>query len=278
MEDDVEEIEIPDVDEEELMKIFENLQQMIEQSIKQDPVKGGKTLASMHYRLFQDLIEKKNEKARLALLYLQAQLGRMISAVEKEQEVGQLMYAYTRRWLHFVLLVEAQMASFLSYYTFRPELPIDIIPLVTQIEEKIPLNEDPNIPGLPESIVQEFQAFADAANDDAGEELKNWLNGLLRQALIYDDPSALETLNQFQISFPSLMQVGPLNVAFNTLFHQYGESWFQEIYMRKKWLNRLIQGLNLYEEEQLDRMLTGYYWSKLDGIPLKVMLEQRAAG
>ena len=87
----------------------------------------------------------------------------------------------------------------------------------------------------------------------------------MRQALYDEDDISLETLEQFQKSAPELMDVSPMNVEFNTLFHQYGESWFNEIIIRKKWLNNVITKLDLFNEKNIQRLANGYYWRKFGG-------------
>ncbi|MFW9928248.1 MAG: hypothetical protein ACFFD1_02540 [Candidatus Thorarchaeota archaeon] len=255
-------VEIPDVDEEQLLRVFDTISNLISKSVKESPDIGGKTLASIHYKLFLDQYENKNEKARLALMFLQSQLGKLICDAGKNEDVGMLIYSYTRHWLRFVLILESQMGTFLSWYTFKKELPLNLVPLISSIEDELPILLDPNHPGLPEDIVRDFREFADAANDDAGEELKNWLDDLMRRAIYDKDRLSLDTLAQFQKSFPDLMEVDPFNIEFNTLFHQYGESWFNEIAKRKEWLNNFIKELDLYHEKNIQRLANGYYWRK----------------
>ena len=269
-------IEIPDVDEVQLMKVFETISQLIKTSIKTSPDIGGKNLASIHYKLFLDLYENKNEKSRLALLYLQAQLGNLISEAGKSQDIGMVIYAYTRHWLKFVLILETQMASLLSWYTFRQILPINLVPLISSIDEYLPINVDENASGLPDNIVREFKEFADAANEDAGEELKKWLSSLMRAALFYQDKDSLDTLRQFQVSSPELMNVDPTNFQFNTLFHQYGESWYQEILNRKKWISTLIDKLDLLSDNGILRMARGFYWTKFQETPLSLIIKKNS--
>ena len=269
-------VEIPDVDESQLLKVFDTISGLISKSISESPDTGGKTLASIHYKLFLDHFEK-NEKARLALMYLQAQLGKLISDSGKSREVGMLIYAYTRHWLRFVLILESQMATLLSWYTFQKELPINLVPIISTIEERLPILVDNKAPGLPEGVIRDFRDFADAANDDAGEELKNWLLDLMRNTIFHEDKPAQETLAQFQKSFPDLMNVDPFNVAFNTLFHQYGESWFNEIAKRKKWLNILIKELDLYNEKNIQKLARGYYWRKMGDPNLRLTVWRNVA-
>ncbi|OLS25363.1 MAG: hypothetical protein HeimC3_15770 [Candidatus Heimdallarchaeota archaeon LC_3] len=258
-------VEIPDVNEDQLMKVFDTITNIISKSIKESPDTGGKTLASIHYKLHLDFFESKNEKARLALMFLQAQLGKLICDAGRSREVGMLIYSYTRHWLRFVLILESQMSTYLSWYTFKKESPFNLVPIISAIEDNLPILLDDNIEGLPKDIIKDFREFANAANDDAGEELKNWLDFLMRQALYNNDDLSLETLSQFQKSAPELMEVDEFNVEFNTLFHQYGESWFNEIVIRKKWLNNVITKLDLFDEKNIQRLANGFYWRKFGG-------------
>ena len=96
----------------------------------------------------------------------------------------------------------------------------------------------------------------------------------MRQALYDNDDLSLETLAQFQKSAPELMEVDEFNVEFNTLFHQYGESWFNEIVIRKKWLNNLITKLDLFQEKNIQRLANGYYWRKFGGKSLGDVIKE----
>lgn len=267
--------EIPDVDENQLMNVFETVSKLILDATKESPDLGGETLASIHYKLFKDFHETNQQKSRLAIMFLQSQLGAIISQAGKEKDVGLFIMGYTRHWLKYVLIFESEMSSFLSWYTFKTELPLNMVPYISRIEELLPLavNID-HLQGLPEKVIKEFQEFADAANDDAGEELKNWLQNLMREALFYEDSDAKSLLLQFQKSFADLMKVDPHNVEFNTLFHQYGESWYNEIKKRKEWLDKLIKELDLFKDENLDRLIRGFYWKKLSGKSFRSALDQ----
>lgn len=268
------EVDFEDVDENDLMKVFENITDMIINAIKDvSPDHGGEVLASIHYKLFSDFDENKRDKSRLALMYLQSQLSSIISQAGQEKGIGMFLYGYTRHWLKFILIFESECASFLSWYSFNKEMK-NMVPYISQIEEYLPVivnTEDSK--GLPANVIKEFQTFADASNDDAGEELKNWLSNLMRQALFYDDSDSKDLLQQFQKSFTELMKVFDedfaYNIEFNTLFHQYGESWYNEIKKRKEWLNKLITELDLFKEEKLERLVRGFYWRKIGGKPLK---------
>ncbi len=274
----VDAFEFPDVDENQLMEVFQTISKLILDATKESPDLGGETLASIHYKLFKDFNESTQQKSRLAIMFLQSQLGALISQAGKEKDVGLFIMGYTRHWLKYVLIFESEMSSFLSWYTTKNELPLNMVPYISRIEELLPLavNLD-HLSGLPENVIKEFQEFADASNDDAGEELKNWLQNLMREALFYEDSDARALLLQFQKSFSDLMKVDPQNVEFNTLFHQYGESWFNEIQKRKEWLDKLIKGLDLYKEENLGRLIRGYYWRKLSGKPFKSAIDQSQA-
>ena len=255
--------EFPDVDENQLMQVFETISKLILDATKESPDLGGETLASIHYKLFKDFNENKQQKSRLAIMFLQSQLGAIISQAGKEKAVGLFIMGYTRHWLKYVLIFESEMASFLSWYTFKNELSRNMVPYISRIEELLPLAVDiDHLSGLPEKVIKEFQEFADASNDDAGEELKNWLQNLMREALFYEDNDARSLLMQFQKSFADLMKVDPHNIEFNTLFHQYGESWYNEIKKRKEWLDKLIKQLDLFKDENLDRLIKGFYWRK----------------
>jgi hypothetical protein len=267
-------VEIPDVDENQLMNVFDTISNLISKSVKESPDRGGQVLASVHYRLFLDQFENQNEKSRLALMFLQAQLGKLICDAGKSREVGMLIYSYTRHWLRFVLILESQMATYLSWYTFKRESTLNLVPIISGIEENLPILVEESSPGLPENIVRDFREFADAANDDAGEELKNWLDDLMRQGLYDNDEYALDTLTRFQKSFPEIFDVSPTNVEFNTLFHQYGESWFNEIVERKKWLNNVITKLDLFNEKNIQRLANGYYWRKFGGKSLGDIIKE----
>jgi hypothetical protein len=272
----VDAFEIPDVDENQLIEVFQTISTLIIDATKESPDLGGETLASIHYKLFKDFNDSKQQKSRLAIMFLQSQLGSLISQTGKEKDVGLFIMGYTRHWLKFVLIFESEMASFLSWYTFNNELSLNMVPYISRIEELLPLAVNiENNPGLPENVIKEFQEFSDASNDDAGEELKNWLQNLMREALFYEDSEAKSVLVQFQKSFADLMQVDPQNVEFNTLFHQYGESWYNEIKKRKIWLDRLIKELDLYSDQNLSRLIRGYYWRKFSGKPLRLALRQR---
>jgi hypothetical protein len=268
---------LPDVDENELVNVFTTITDLITNAIKNtSPDHGGEVLASIHYKLFLDFEENKHDKSRLALMYLQSQLSNIISQAGKKKEIGQFLYGYTRHWLKFILIFESEMSSFLSWWTFKPEIR-NMVPYISSIEDYLPVLVDvENTEPLPENVIKEFQEFADASNDDAGEELKNWLQGLMRQALFYEDDFSKKLLQQFQKSFSDLMKVFDedfaFNVQFNTLLHQYGESWYEEIKKRKIWLNKLITKLDLFNEESLDRLVRGFYWRKLDGEPLKQVI------
>lgn len=268
--------EFPDVDENQLMEVFQTISKLILDATKESPDLGGETLASIHYKLFKDFTDTTQQKSRLAIMFLQSQLGAIISQAGKEKDVGLFIMGYTRHWLKYVLIFESEMASFLSWYTFNNELSRNMVPYISRIEELLPLAVDiEHLSGLPPNLIKDFQEFADASNDDAGEELKNWLSNLMREALFYEDSDARSLLLQFQKSFADLMNVDPHNVEFNTLFHQYGESWYNEINKRKEWLDKLIKGLDLYKEENLGRLIRGYYWRKLGGQPLRTALEHR---
>ena len=259
----VDSFEIPDVDENQLMEVFQTISKLILDATKESPDLGGETLASIHYKLFKDFSDSKQQKSRLAIMFLQSQLGALISQAGKEKDVGLFIKGYTRQWLKYVLIFESEMASFLSWYTFKNELSLNMVPYISRIEELLPLAVDiEHLTGLPTNIINEFQEFADASNDDAGEELKNWLQNLMREALFYEDNEARGLLLQFQKSFADLMKVDPHNIEFNTLFHQYGESWYNEIQKRKEWLDKLIKGLDLFKEENLFRLIKGFYWRK----------------
>jgi hypothetical protein len=270
-------VEIPDVDEVQLVKIFENIAALISNSIETSPDIGGKTLAGIHYKLFLDFHENQNEKARLAIMFLQAQLGKLISDAGKSEDVGMLIYAYTRHWLRFVLILETQMASILSWYTSNPVLPINLVPLISSIEENLPINLDPKTSGLPEDTIKDFKEFADASNDDAGEELKNWLDSLMRETLFHKNEISNEILIQFQGSFTDLMEVSETNFEFNTLFHQYAESWFKEILERKEWIQKLIKELDLLDDKSILRMARGFYSIKFEGTSFSEIVKQRKA-
>ena len=264
---------LPDVDENELVNVFTTITNLITNAIKDtSPDHGGEVLASIHYKLFLDFDEKHQDKSRLALMYLQSQLSNIISQAGKEQEIGQFLYGYTRHWLKFILIFESEMSSFLSWYTFRREIR-NMVPYISSIEEYLPILADMHDANpLPKATIKEFKDFADASNDDAGEELKNWIQELMRQALFYEDEDAQERLKQFQKSFADLMggaEDFAFNVQFNTLFHMYGESWYEEIKKRKGWLNKLIKELDLFKEDALDRLVRGFYWRKIEGKPLK---------
>ena len=270
--------EIPDVDENQLMDVFETVSKLILDATKESPDFGGETLASIHYKLFKDFYETKQQKSRLAIMFLQSQLGAIISQAGKEKDVGLFIMGYTRHWLKYVLIFESEMSSFLSWYTFKNELTLNMVPYISRIEELLPLAVNETIGGgLPENTIKEFQEFADAANDDAGEELKNWLQNLMREALFYEDNDARTVLLQFQNSFSDLMKVDPQNVEFNTLFHQYGESWYNEIKKRKDWLDKLIKELDLFKDENLDRLIRGFYWRKFGDNSLRVALHQTSS-
>lgn len=265
--------QLPDVDENELINVFNTITKLITDAIKDSsPDYGGQILASIHYKLFLDYDENQQDKSRLALMYLQSQLSNIISQSGKEKEIGQFLYGYTRHWLKFILIFESEMSAFLSWYTFRRELR-NMIPYISSIEEYLPVLVDvDSISGLPKQTIDEFKEFADASHDDAGFELKNWLQGLMRQALFYNDDYSKKRLQQFQKSFADLMggaEDFAFNVQFNTLFHQYGESWYEEIKKRKKWLNRLIKELDLFKEDCLERLVRGFYWRKIEGQPLR---------
>lgn len=272
----VDAFEIPDVDENQLMQVFETISKLILDATKESPDLGGETLASIHYKLFKDFNESKQQKSRLAIMFLQSQLGAIISQAGKERDVGLFIMGYTRHWLKYVLIFESEMSSFLSWYTFNNELPLNMVPYISRIEELLPLAVDiEHLSGLPTKVIKEFQDFADASNDDAGEELKNWLQNLMREALFYEDTDARGLLIQFQKSFADLMKVDPHNIEFNTLFHQYGESWYNEIKKRKEWLDKLIKGLDLFKEENLDRLIRGFYWRKLGGKPFRFAIDKK---
>ena len=268
-------MEIPDVDEVQLMNIFNTIAKTISQSIKESPDIGGKTLASIHYKLFLDQYEKKSEKSRLALMYLQSQLGALICEAGKNEDIGMLIFAYTRHWLHFVLILESQMSTYLSWYTFKKELPRSLVPIISTIEETIPIVVEKDNPGLPEDLIRDFRKFADAANDDAGKELKNWLNELMREVLYNNDDYSLQTLLQFMKSSSELFNVSPIEVEFNTVFHQYAEAWFHEILERKKWINNLITKLELFDEKNIYRLSRGYYWRKLGDVSFGDIIKQK---
>ena len=268
-------MEIPDVDEVQLMNIFNTIAKTISRSIKESPDIGGKTLASIHYKLFLDQYEKKSEKSRLALMYLQSQLGALICEAGKSEDIGMLIFAYTRHWLRFVLILESQMSTYLSWYTFKKELPINLVPIISTIEENIPIVVEKNNSGLPEDLIRDFRKFADAANDDAGKELKNWLDELMREVLYNNDDYSLKTLLQFMKSSSELFNVSPIDVEFNTVFHQYAEAWFHEILERKKWINNLITKLELFEEKNIFRLSKGYYWRKLGDISFGDIIKQK---
>ena len=257
------------------MEVFQTVSQLILGATKESPDLGGETLASIHYKLFKDFYETKQQKTRLAIMILQSQLGAIISQAGKEKDVGLFIMGYTRHWLKYVLIFESEMSSFLSWWTFKKELPINMVSYISRIEELLPLavNVD-SLQGLPEKIIKDFQEFADASNDDAGEELKNWLQNLMREALFYEDHDAQSLLIQFQKSFSDLMKVDPHNVEFNTLFHQYGESWYNEIKKRKEWLDKLIKGLDLYKDDNLFRLIRGFYWRKLGDNSLRIALSK----
>ena len=268
--------ELPDVDEVQLMEVFQTVSQLILNATKESPDLGGETLASIHYKLFKDFYETKQQKSRLAIMFLQSQLGAIISQAGKEKAVGLFIMGYTRHWLKYVLIFESEMSSFLSWYTFKNELPLNMVPYISRIEELLPLAMDiDHTKGLPENIIKEFQEFADASNDDAGEELKNWLQNLMREALFYEDHDAQSLLLQFQKSFADLMKVDPHNIEFNTLFHQYGESWYNEIKKRKEWLDKLIKELDLFKDENLFRLIRGFYWRKFGDKSFRMALNQK---
>ncbi len=268
--------ELPDVDENQLMEVFQTISKLILDATKESPDLGGETLASIHYKLFKDFNESKQQKSRLAIMFLQSQLGALISQAGKEKEVGLFIMGYTRHWLKYVLIFESEMASFLSWYTYKTELPLNMVPYISRIEELLPLAGDiEHSTGLPSHVIKEFQEFADASNDDAGEELKKWLQNLMREALFYDDNEARGLLIQFQKSFSDLMKVDPQNIEFNTLFHQYGESWYNEIHKRKDWLDKLIKELDLYKEENLARLIKGFYWRKFGEKSFRMAVQNR---
>ena len=272
----VDSFEIPDVDENQLMEVFQTISKLILDATKESPDLGGETLASIHYKLFKDFSDSKQQKSRLAIMFLQSQLGALISQAGKEKDVGLFIMGYTRHWLKYVLIFESEMASFLSWYTFKNELSLNMVPYISRIEELLPLAVDiEHLTGLPTNIINEFQEFADASNDDAGEELKNWLQNLMREALFYEDNEARGLLLQFQKSFADLMKVDPHNIEFNTLFHQYGESWYNEIQKRKEWLDKLIKGLDLFKEENLFRLIKGFYWRKFGEKSFRIAINQR---